>query len=168
MPATAPQRERGKGSLSCEGKGLEWGQHPGWAFAGAVPWGMGMVSITHVAASSLSHEVWREVTAFFSPADGNRGKTRVLPSGQAGRASRCPRAWGCIVWLKARRVGGHSAEHPTTPWDSGFWCLYLIPSPAPCCRCGPRGFGCKPWETRPFPAKALSDGKAPPSLSRWV
>lgn len=127
-----------------------------------------------VAASSLSHEVCREVMAFFlAHLMGMGGKTRVLPGGQAGRASRCPRAQGCIIRLKDRRVGGggHLAEPPPPPGTSGFWCLHLIPSPAPCHRHSPRGFGCKPWETRPSQQRPFPMGKKPqafPDGCSWL
>lgn len=47
-------------------------------------------------------------------------------------------------------------KEPSTPTLG-----YLIPFPAPSAN-GPCGFGSRPWETRPFPAKALSDEKKLP------
>lgn len=118
-----------------------------------------MVSITHVAVSSLSHEVCREVTAFFSPSDGNgggRGEPRGLPSGQAGRASRCLRAWGCIARLKDRRIGGHSAEPPTPPPRTGDFdaCISSPPQP-PAAAAAPMDLAASPGkrdlsQQRPF------------------
>lgn len=129
QPLPRSGRER-KGPLAGEGKGLGWDEHLRWALAGTVSRGTGTVSITHVAASSLSHEVCREVTAFFSPSDGDGGggKTERFPADRL-EASRCLRAWGCTARPKDRRVRGHSAEPPTT--TPGQWILVPASHPLP-------------------------------------
>lgn len=108
-----------------------------------------------VAASSLSHEVCREVMAFFlAHLMGMGGKTRVLPGGQAGRASRCPRAQGCIIRLKDRRVGGggtwQSHPHPLGQVDFGA-CISSPPQP-PATATVPVGLAASPGK-RDLPSK---------------
>lgn len=110
---------------------------------------------------------------FFSPSDGDGGKNQSAARWTGWKSIQVPESSG--MHHPAKRPegggGGHLAEPPPPPGTSGFWCLHLIPSPAPCHRHSPRGFGCKPWETRPSQQRPFPMGKKPqafPDGCSWL
>lgn len=128
-------QETGKRSQSWEGEGLDWGEHLRSCSLG----------------NGIGFHPSRAARAF---PGGFAGRSQLLLDGNGGKTGfsrleeypRCLRAQGCIPWVK----------EPPAP-ILGF----LIPFPSSSAN-SPHGFGSRPWETRPFPAKALSDEKKLP------